>query len=1579
MEASSEGLLRELGNLRHEARRRGSPSSPSPAPAAHAGLAGTGQAEGCATPASGSRSPGLGGRGLLHATAGRSGNTSSVVADDGAGSGGSGGSGGGTGGCSEGGGGGSRLGFREKIEEDLQEMRRLIGSPHRQQLQQAPQLQPRPPSAEHAGSPERMVSSPPRPRRSMLLEDPEPQLMEDHTIRLMSPTDAAIPFASDDWGLCAVAGSEVQASEESSTARHDQELVVARKHLAQLEHRLGEQGEQLSRQATLREQLDYLERLLGDLAERHGEQLASIAARVAAVEQPQAGSSDGAGEEGGEGTPTWGNSGFSCQAAGLQEALWEQEARIQSDELGALKASQATLAQSLDILGRASRDRHSSVLARFECLEVALRELSDSHADKLEADDAKFELVHSRLAEHGLHENLHSQLDEFQKVLAEQKAELSAHQGMLVQRVDYLETTVGASSDKLARAVESLRSEFSAVQTSLLRLEQKPPQALEDAIADLHQRVDSLEGECGSALATVADGQEASRQRQAQQAREHEARFATHSDATEARLAAAGARLEHTVQVLTRWHETMADELRRLSGEVSQLQGTHGGAFEDHKVATDAVGHELQYVCARVSACERDCATIRAEQTKHRSSAQRGGGGSSEREEFGGLASVREEEPDNGGAARLELLEERLRTTHEKQSEELRVVRESVAAHTVELEGFASAHTSFPTPANVETMRAQLTELESELSMLVAAQGTMAAKEVVEREVRRLEKAADETARRSEQGLAGALKGLQEVRRVVEQETAVRFADAPGAAALEALEARRAALLEERLARVEKASGRRQEDQSDAMQALNAVVLPLAKRVGRLEKDLGEGGGQASHRAEGFLLEARGELEALSGRLAGCEAKVSSVDDLKKAQAALANENVMLEAHQASLHERLDHLENRLASDLERCLVQSQERCSKELEDTKAAFSSRHSSFEMLLDGTSERHERSFADSMAKVEAVHIRIFACEAHVKSLCQVHQQSDAELRGGGGRLSLCDRVARVEHLLGGLDAAACANPADQAAAEAGASKAAALGEPQKIAFPLVDRVLELERVLGHSAAAIVADVGGGDCAAFIGVGGGSGSRAGSKQAVGDKANQIATVVDRLALVEQTLGAAAAQQAGELAALRGKLDELHMQVLEEHASQMEVVGAVRAKVDGEAKARDADAALLEGRLDQGARERGECSERVDVLRCRVDGLEAGLVKTVDCRTRVDATRSELVVQSKKLEMVNDLQDLHKARLDRLEGNRAYYATSPDRGKDELDASNSPILLLQRLAALEQRAREAVEDRVREYAHSASESRGREECIARLGARLTCVEAAVGDTTGKQLPELAYGRGGGGQMQGRLSSGHLATSTEATVHDRLQHLEHVVGASASKRPQADVANPVGEPKARDASPASVLERLDRIEEAVGQVNGGQSPKAASVSSPTFGLFGFGRGPSGTLPDPAPAQPSSAFVMPHHAGAAAFGRGYGGPGHSHGSTTPPTGAHFDGHAHVHGCSASAAPAGGPVHIPSLGLGFVHGQCGSSAAAAPAAGPGRHTSLAAAATAAAAAAAAAVARSGAVAAGSPTAPAFTVW
>jgi len=1569
LEASSEGLLRELGNLRHEARRRGSPSSPSPAPAAHAGLAGTGQAEGCATRASGSRSPGLGGRGLLHATAGRSGNTSSVAADDGAGSG---GSGGGTGGCNEGGGGGSRPGFREKIEEDLQEMRRLIGSPHRQQLQQAPQqapqLQPRPPSVEHAGSPERMVSSPPKPRRRILLEDPEPQLMDDHTIRLMSPTDAAIPFASDDWGLCAVAGSEVQASEESSTARHDQELVVARKHLAQLEHRLGEQGEQLSRQATLREQLDYLERLLGDLAERHGEQLASIAARVAAVEQPQAGSSDGAGEEGGEGTPTWGTSGSSRQAAGLQEALWEQEARMQSDELGALKASQATLAQSLDILGRASRDRHSSVLARFECLEVALRELSDSHADKLEADDAKFELVHSRLAEHGLHENLYSQLDEFQKVLAEQKAELSAHQGMLVQRVDYLETTLGASSDKLARTVESLRSEFSAVQTSLLRLEQKPPQALEDAIADLHQRVDSLEGECGSALATVADEQEASRQRQAQQAREHEARFAAHSDATEARLAAAEARLEHTVQVLTRWHETMADELRRLSGEVSQLQGTHGGAFEDHKVATDAVGHELQYVCARVSACERDCATIRAEQTKHRSSAQRGGGGSSEREEFGGLASVREEEPDNGRAARLEVLEERFRTTHEKQSEELRVVRESVAAHTAELEDFAAARTSLPTLADVETMRAQLTELESELSMLVATQGTMAAKEVVEREVRRLEKAADESARRSEQGLAGALKGLQEVRRVVEQEAAARFADAPGAAALEALEARRAALLEERLERVEKASGRRQEIQSEAMQALNAVVLPLSKRVGRLETELGEGGGQAAHRAEGFLLEARGELEALSGRLTGCEAKVSSVDDLKKAQAALANENVMLEAHQASLHERLDHLEDRLASDLERCLVQSQERCSKELEEAKAAFGSRHSSFEMLLDGTSERHERSFADTMAKVEAVHIRLFACEARVKSLGEVHKQSDAELRGGGGRLSLCDRVARVEHLLGGLDEAA-ANPADRTAAE----------EPQKVGFPLVDRILQLERVLGHSAAAIVADVGGGDCAACIGGGGGSGSRAGSKQAVGDKANQLATVVDRLALVEQTLGAAAAQQAGELAALRGKLDELHMQVLEEHASQMEVVGAVRAKVDGEAKARDADAALLEGRLDQDARERGECSERVDVLRCRVDGLEAALVKTVDCRTRVDATRSEVVMQSKKLEMVSDLQDLHKARLDRLEGNRAYYAMSPDRGKDELDASSSPIILLQRLAALEQRAREAAEDRVREYAHSASESRGRDECIARLGARLTCVETAVGDTTGKQLPELAYGRGGGGQMHGRLSSGHLATSTEATVHDRLQHLEHVVGASASKRPQADVENLVGEPKARDASPASVLERLDRIEEAVAQVNGGQSPEAASVSSPTFGLFGFGRGPSGTLPDFAPAQPSSAFVMPHHAGAAAFGLGYEGPGHSHGSTTLPTGGHFHGHAHVHGCSASAAPAGGPVHIPTLGLGSVHGQCGSSAAAAPAAGPGRHNSLAAAATAAAAAAAAAAARSGAVAAGSPTAPAFTVW
>lgn len=305
--------------------------------------------------------------------------------------------------------------------------------------------------------------------------------------------------------------------------------------------------------------------------------------------------------------------------------------------------------------------------------------------------------------------------------------------------------------------------------------------------------------------------------------------------------------------------------------------------------------------------------------------------------------------------------------------------------------------------------------------------------------------------------------------------------------------------------------------------------------------------------------------------------------------------------------------------------------------------------------------------------------------------------------------------------------------------------------------------------------------------------------------------ATVAERLAQMEGKLATSTEAHTEELSAVREGLDQLLRQFAEQ-AAEME---AVRAQLAGGTPAEP---------FGTFGGEDGDM-----MLRDRVDGLEWTLNQSFENHSRqLETLQDNAAEHQRQLEVVTGIHEEHKARLDELD----LRSSARSLGRDGVPRLSAP--------AAQTRMHDSADGFTRENPVP-SDQRSREDASSsRGGSRILSAEAAAapGPSSGGRPRTLL------GQRQGKLPGEYASigdsklessigppqeTQAMLTIHERMLYLEGLVGDSASRRSQVDrtklmepLSSGSGGPRLRsgqgtsEARPASMIERLDRLEDSI-------------------------------------------------------------------------------------------------------------------------------------------------------------------
>jgi len=416
----------------------------------------------------------------------------------------------------------------------------------------------------------------------------------------------------------------------------------------------------------------------------------------------------------------------------------------------------------------------------------------------------------------------------------------------------------------------------------------------------------------------------------------------------------------------------------------------------------------------------------------------------------------------------------------------------------------------------------------------------------------------------------------------------------------------------------------------EAVRVTLASHSSLADRVDRTEKALGR---LADTHGED-LAATRAKLEQMASRLSANEAQITLAEEgARKAQAAVAQEGVSLQAQQVSLRERLGMLEGLLSELAERhagrssTLDDAQAKSARELEAVRAAQAQhvaavrqRLDALERSLSGPVECQAKELAAAAAKLEQLQGRITTCEAHGAAIEDLRRSqglaahAKAELEAH--HASLKERMDQVESLLNMLSDSA--------------SKYAKEAEAFKVIHS--KRVKELDT----GAAALAA--------------------------------YQASMAERLTGAERLLAEAGERHSAELAAAGARMDQLHGRLLECE----EQIPAVRSLRLAQAAATSEGESL---RTQQAA------------LRDRVEALEAG---AGDAEARhaaaAEALRSGQARHARELEGLRGVAGQQSALAERLNCLERGLGDSAERQAQELGSTLSRLDQLgDRLAACE------------------------------------------------------------------------------------------------------------------------------------------------------------------------------------------------------------------------------------------------------------------------------------------------------
>uniref|UniRef100_A0A7S0A511 Uncharacterized protein n=1 Tax=Pyrodinium bahamense TaxID=73915 RepID=A0A7S0A511_9DINO len=213
--------------------------------------------------------------------------------------------------------------------------------------------------------------------------------------------------------------------------------------------------------ATLKERVDYLERALGDSADKHMKELEDLKAaqRMFASEGKVRDKATGDMKERLEQCMK-ANEKFYTHHATIEdrvnylESVLGESVEKHNVELAQMRSAHAK--HSGD--AKAREAQHATFEERLKHLEKVLGDSADRHDQELRGAHAKLEQLHGRLQEERKAREVHHSTT--REHLASEQGKREAHQSSMEERISYIEKALGDSADKHARELEQLRGSY---------------------------------------------------------------------------------------------------------------------------------------------------------------------------------------------------------------------------------------------------------------------------------------------------------------------------------------------------------------------------------------------------------------------------------------------------------------------------------------------------------------------------------------------------------------------------------------------------------------------------------------------------------------------------------------------------------------------------------------------------------------------------------------------------------------------------------------------------------------------------------------------------------------------------------------------------------------------------------------------------------------------------------------------------------------------------------------------------------------------------------------------------------------
>lgn len=337
----------------------------------------------------------------------------------------------------------------------------------------------------------------------------------------------------------------------------------------------GDRAELDAKHASMNERVAYLEKLVGDSADKHSkelESLKSLHSRHVSDTKSTHSSLQAILQQEKEFREQH-HSSIQARLNALENSIGESADR-QARELETLKGSHSRMFGG-----------HATIAERLSFVERQVGESADKHSQELAAAHGRLEQMHGRISTMEMHGSAIESLKKSHSSLTKEKADLDLHHATLRERVDYLERTIGDSAEKHAKELEELKAAHRILASESkardkghgdlkerLEMYVKAHDKLYTHHSTIEDRVNYLEGLVGDSVEKHA--------MELAQVKAAHAKHATDVKAREAQHSTIEERLRYLEKVIGDSADRHEQELRGAHAKLEQL---HGRLQEERK------------------------------------------------------------------------------------------------------------------------------------------------------------------------------------------------------------------------------------------------------------------------------------------------------------------------------------------------------------------------------------------------------------------------------------------------------------------------------------------------------------------------------------------------------------------------------------------------------------------------------------------------------------------------------------------------------------------------------------------------------------------------------------------------------------------------------------------------------------------------------------------------------------------------------------------------------------------------------------------------------------------------------------